>query len=86
MVAPARGSSRELLYNISFGPRTGRPTCINSGLLYLPEYPNGTGNRLKICRPSGRTGSNPVTGTISPLETIYGGWFIDYDYGDENVV
>ena len=45
-----RGLSRGSLLNIDFGPRTSRPTCINSGFLYLPEYPNGTGNRLKICR------------------------------------
>ena len=28
----------------------------------------------------------PFPAPISPLEMIYGGWFIDYDYGDENVV
>ena len=86
MVVPARGSSRELIYNISHEPRTSRPTCINSGFYICRYGETGRHNRLKICRPSGRTGSNPVTGTISPLEMIYGGWFIDYDYGDENVV
>ena len=29
-----RGLSRVFLYNINFGPRTCRPTCINSGFLY----------------------------------------------------
>lgn len=28
---PKRGLSRVSLYNIDFGPRTSRPTCINSG-------------------------------------------------------
>ena len=52
----------------------------------MQEYPNGTGTRLKICRLNCLRVQIPSPVPVSPLEMIHSGWFIDYDYGDENLV
>ena len=41
-----RGSSRGLLYNISFGLRASRPMRVNSGFLYLGVWWNWNTHRI----------------------------------------
>ena len=48
----------------------------------MAQYPIGRGNGFKIRKVWIRI---PPELPLSPLEMIYGGWVIDYYYGDENV-
>lgn len=55
-------------------PFKGGDPVFDSGVsfIYMPGYPKGTGNRLKICRRRKKlTGSNPAPGTRAKAQNMY---------------